>query len=70
MAIREFRTALLMLLALTGVLLATFGGPIADTAQFEFKFDLSTWASILILVVLAEVFREGARLKEEQELTI
>lgn len=32
--------------------------------------DLSTWGSILILIVLAEVFREGARLKEEQELTI
>jgi len=32
--------------------------------------DLSTWGSILILIVLAEVFREGARLREEQELTI
>jgi hypothetical protein len=31
---------------------------------------VSTWGSILILIVLAEVFREGARLKEEQELTI
>ena len=59
-----------LLLALTGVLLAAFGGPIADTVEFEFKFDISTWASIFILVVLAEVFREGARLKEEQELTI
>jgi hypothetical protein len=34
------------------------------------RVDLSTWGSILILIVLAEVFREGARLKEEQELTI
>ncbi len=31
---------------------------------------ISTWGSILILIVLSEVFREGARLKEEQELTI
>ena len=36
----------------------------------ELSFNLSTWGSILILIVLAEVFREGARLKEEQELTI
>lgn len=36
----------------------------------EFNVNLSTWGAILILIVLAEVFREGARLKEEQELTI
>jgi hypothetical protein len=36
----------------------------------ELSVDFSTWGSILILIVLAEVFREGARLKEEQELTI
>ena len=39
-------------------------------ANLTLKVDLSTWGSILILIVLAEVFREGARLKEEQELTI
>lgn len=33
-------------------------------------FDLMPWFSILVLIVLAEVFREGARLREEQELTI
>jgi hypothetical protein len=36
----------------------------------ELNVNFSTWGSILILIVLAEVFREGARLKEEQELTI
>lgn len=34
------------------------------------SFNLMTWIAIFILIVLAEVFREGARLKEEQELTI
>jgi len=58
-----------VLMALTGVLLARFGGPDVD-ANYELAVDLSTWGSILILIVLAEVFREGARLKEEQELTI
>jgi hypothetical protein len=38
--------------------------------QVEFSVNFTTWGSILILIVLAEVFREGARLKEEQELTI
>ncbi|ANP46263.1 DUF2975 domain-containing protein [Candidatus Viadribacter manganicus] len=58
-----------VLMALTGFLLAHFGGPDVN-ANYELSVDLSTWGSILILIVLAEVFREGARLKEEQELTI
>jgi hypothetical protein len=59
-----------LMLALTGFLLANFGGPLAQHVDIKLKIDLSTWASILILVVLAEVFREGARMKAEQELTI
>jgi hypothetical protein len=58
-----------VLLALTGAVLGLFGGPEVH-ASYTFNIDLSTWGSILILIVLAEVFREGARLKEEQELTI
>lgn len=58
-----------LLLALTGALLTAFGGDNVD-AHYALNIDLSTWMSILILIVLAEVFREGARLKEEQELTI
>jgi Protein of unknown function (DUF2975) len=59
-----------LLLALTSALLAAFSPGEGVRAAFELKIDLSTWVSILILIVLAEVFREGARLKEEQELTI
>lgn len=57
------------LLAVTGALFAVYGDPGLD-ADFSLNIDISTWASILILIVLAEVFREGARMKEEQELTI
>ena len=32
--------------------------------------NLNTWFSVLVIVVLAEVFREGARLRGEAELTI
>ena len=58
------------LLALTGVLLAAFGAPDGQEANFDVRINLSTWVAILILIVLAEVFREGARLREEQDLTI
>ncbi len=57
-----------LLLALTTTLLTVFAPNVHG--RLELSIDLSTWGSILILIVLAEVFREGARLKEEQELTI
>lgn len=60
------------LLALFGVMFGVFGAP-DSVASASFSIDsdnFSNWMSILILIVLAEVFREGARLKEEQELTI
>jgi hypothetical protein len=33
-------------------------------------FSLTSWFSVLVVFVLAEVFREGARLRREAELTI
>jgi hypothetical protein len=60
------------LLALIGIFMGVFGPP-SSVASATFSIDsdnFGNWLSILILVVLAEVFREGARLKEEQELTI
>lgn len=33
-------------------------------------FNLTAWFSVLVVFVLAEVFREGARLRQEAELTI
>ena len=33
-------------------------------------FGLTAWFSVLVVLVLAEVFREGARLRREAELTI
>ena len=32
--------------------------------------NLTTWFAVLVIIVLAEVFREGARLRGEAELTI
>lgn len=56
------------LMALAGVLITVFEPNVQ--ANVSVSVNITTWASILILIVLAEVFREGARLKEEQELTI
>jgi len=36
----------------------------------EQGFSLTAWFSVLVVFVLAEVFREGARLRTEAELTI
>lgn len=60
------------LLTVTGILLGIYGAPdSAGSASLSIDSEnFSSWMSILILIVLAEVFREGARLKEEQELTI
>lgn len=56
--------------ALTGVLVAAFGKPSGTNWTFDLHLNLMTWAAILVLIVLAEVFREGTRLREEQDLTI
>jgi hypothetical protein len=34
------------------------------------SFNVTAWFSVLVVFVLAEVFREGARLRREAELTI
>ena len=36
----------------------------------DFSLNLSGWFAILVVFVLAEVFREGARLRRDAELTI
>lgn len=39
-------------------------------AAFSFSVNFSVWFSVLTLMVLAQVFREGAALREEQKMTI
>lgn len=59
-----------VLLALVAAVFVAGGAPAGADASFQINIDFSTWISIAVLIVLAEVFREGARMKEEQELTI
>lgn len=63
-----FATVALSLVAIYG--LPPSDDPGVNVTVDSDGFDLTPWFSILVLIVLAEVFREGARLKEEQELTI
>ena len=41
-----------------------------DSKVIDDSFTLTAWFSVLVVFVLAEVFREGARLRREAELTI
>ena len=41
-----------------------------DANAVEPSLSLTAWFSVLVVFVLAEVFREGARLRREAELTI
>jgi hypothetical protein len=43
---------------------------LSDIDRVEPDFSLTAWFSVLVVFVLAEVFREGARLRREAELTI
>ena len=41
-----------------------------DIERVDANFSPTAWFSVLVVFVLAEVFREGARLRREAELTI
>jgi hypothetical protein len=56
--------------ALMHLLLLALGPPTNLEVSISPPVSLSSWAAILVLIVLAEVFREGARLREDQKLTI
>ena len=70
--VRRLREAGIALLALQ---LAGYGLRATVAALFPtlvsgFELNLSGWFATLVVFVLAEVFREGARLRAEAELTI
>jgi hypothetical protein len=79
-----FRPENVTRLRFIGVVLAAllglgYLGPLALGALFpealaeedvDYSINLTSWFSVLVVFVLAEVFREGARLRHEAELTI
>ena len=62
-------------LALIGLQLASYvlpmlAAPVLDRPVPPLRVDAASWFPILVVFVLAEVFREGARLQAEAELTV
>jgi len=43
---------------------------LGEHRHMQFSLNLTAWFAVLVIVVLAEVFREGARLRRDAELTI
>lgn len=52
-----------------GFLIRVFDGE-SDGLSVRFNVEFSVWFAVLVIFVLAEVFREGARMRQEQQLTI
>jgi hypothetical protein len=52
------------------LLVRIFGQPQTEVVDSNLVVDLGAWGAVLIIWVLSEVFREGARMRADQELTI
>ncbi len=55
---------------LAGFLLSVLGAPEQKELAVNLTVNLSVWFSVLTLVVLAQVFKEGAAMREEQKMTV
>ncbi len=55
---------------LTLVILMIFGQPIEGKLEVKFAINLVSWGAILVLFILSEIFKEGARLRKLNNLTI
>lgn len=60
----------ILLAGVWGLAVAAFNGPSADILHHALRINLKAWFAVLVLMVVAEVFRHGAKLREEQKLTI
>lgn len=55
---------------LVAISLAVFGYRIGGVELSQFDLNLGSWFAVAALLVLSEVLREGARMRQEQKLTI
>jgi hypothetical protein len=51
-------------------IIVTFGHPSGGVLDVGFRPSFPTWIAVVVVFVLAQVFREGARLREDRDLTI
>ena len=54
---------------LTVILLNAFVD-LGSDQPLRLSINLAAWAAVIALLVLAQVFREGSRLREEEKMTI
>ena len=66
----RFIALMLAILELGRYLLWSVSAWMPEVHHVRPSFGLTAWFSVLVVLVLAEVFREGARLRGEAELTI
>jgi hypothetical protein len=52
------------------ILIALIVGTTVDGARLNLSIDIIPWAAIAALFILAQVFREGTRLRNEEKFTI
>ena len=56
--------------AVAGLVSALLPAALASRARVDGSVNLTAWFAVMVIIVLAEVFREGARLRRDAELTI
>lgn len=55
---------------LTAVLLAIVAPEAIGQSPSDYEFDLGSWLGILVVFILAEVFRQGSAMRDEQLATV
>jgi uncharacterized membrane protein YuzA (DUF378 family) len=67
-AILELARYAIQLATLSAI--AAFGQPDEGALSAEFRISFTAWGMVLVLFVLAQVFDEGTRLRDEEKMTI
>ncbi|MEO0548366.1 MAG: DUF2975 domain-containing protein [Pseudomonadota bacterium] len=52
------------------VLLISATVDLGENYEVVIRFNLAVWGAVIVLLILAQVFREGTRLREEEKMTI
>lgn len=55
---------------MTAILLAVVAPLSIDQASSDYDVGLGSWLGILVVFILAEVFRQGAAMRDEQLTTV
>lgn len=51
-------------------LILAFSAPMEGVTGQDYEADLGAWLGILIIFMLAEVFRQGAAMRDDQQMTV